>query len=643
MNCKDLEVLLSAYADGELTGVQRDFIEEHLAGCAECRARLADYRKTSQQLLSLRKTPEILDISKATMSRIKLLETPVKLRRWLRPALIAAPIIIILAIVLPLQLSDSSLGPSGIIAKAYAAGSGLESYRYMKDDYRQDSPSEETVHTYHAEIKYTTPDRYHMISETLQRDSAPLPNHIETIRIGDQAYTNIPNVIYEYEEEWFEQMTPTEDKTLDFLNLLAEIETLEDESIDGADCYHYIGEVDIDKFLEWSRPGFERMYDRMDKYLPWGMTTDLEDWIEQCNSSYLTQDMTFEFWIGKDDYLLRQAKLVYQTREGEHSTWNKYKATGIMHYYDFNEVITIEPPLDESGELLEGWSSYTIEPLEIPEEPASITTSIAPRKPSGPQNIPDVFIKALAVTEKLESYSITSKTCEHFNNGWNQSSISIYERGGDYLYHALVEPNDEYEKAYPPTGTMELFIIDDRVYTRNFVTPLWSTDDFDEIAPTSEKNLIVLEMLFDIERLPDEEINGTDCYHYRGILDAEEYLEWVYPVWEEHFTKANEMQKETSGVDLDFELGWKTVESIYRTKEMIYEYWIGKEDYLIRKRVLTQRDWLENPLPLDDLSHISTRQFIAEYYDFNEPVEIEAPLDESGELLEGWVQTTLEE
>ena len=96
-------------------------------------------------------------------------------------------------------------------------------------------------------------------------------------------------------------------------------------------------------------------------------------------------------------------------------------------------------------------------------------------------------------------------------------------------------------------------------------------------------------------------------------------------------------------LELDFEQGWKTTEGIYRTKEMIYEYWIGKDDYLIRKRILTERKLVENPLPLDDLSDESTRQIITEYYDFNEPVEIVAPLDESGELLEGWVLTTPEE
>ncbi len=81
MNCKDLEVLLSAYADGELAETHRDFIEEHLAGCSECRAALEEYKKTREKLISLREMPAMLDIREAVMSRVKLLETPAKVRR----------------------------------------------------------------------------------------------------------------------------------------------------------------------------------------------------------------------------------------------------------------------------------------------------------------------------------------------------------------------------------------------------------------------------------------------------------------------------------------------------------------------------------------------------------------------------------
>ena len=53
MKCSDIKELLSAYANDELSRTQKEFIEEHLANCLDCRATLADYRVVRQQLTSL--------------------------------------------------------------------------------------------------------------------------------------------------------------------------------------------------------------------------------------------------------------------------------------------------------------------------------------------------------------------------------------------------------------------------------------------------------------------------------------------------------------------------------------------------------------------------------------------------------------
>lgn len=54
MRCSDLQELLSAYANGELPLTQREFVEEHLASCANCRAALAGYSWVRQRLTFLR-------------------------------------------------------------------------------------------------------------------------------------------------------------------------------------------------------------------------------------------------------------------------------------------------------------------------------------------------------------------------------------------------------------------------------------------------------------------------------------------------------------------------------------------------------------------------------------------------------------
>jgi hypothetical protein len=358
MNCKDLKELLSAYADGELVGAQRDFIEEHLAGCADCRAALADYTKTREQLLSLRATPAIPDIKVATMSKIKMAKAPAKLRRWLRPALVGIPIIAILATVLPLYLSGSSLSPASVIAKAYSAVGKLESYRYSKDEYTQLHETDEPVHSFHVDLEYVSPDRYHITSEMTEEYSHQDVKRTEEIVIGDQLYT-YQSYLYLRNSEFYNRFTPTKEKTLEALDVLTEIETMADEDIDGRDCYHYKGDVDIEKWLDWTRRDLERLLKGIIERYP-GIF-DLEEMIKTVEDMWRTYERTYEFWIGKDDYLIRQWKLTNRYLLDTSMVGRPYKIVAYIKYYDFNEPIVIEPPLTESGELLEGWSVTILE------------------------------------------------------------------------------------------------------------------------------------------------------------------------------------------------------------------------------------------------------------------------------------------
>lgn len=43
-SCRKFQMLLSAYADGEVDGRDRGHVETHLSGCADCRARLEDLK-----------------------------------------------------------------------------------------------------------------------------------------------------------------------------------------------------------------------------------------------------------------------------------------------------------------------------------------------------------------------------------------------------------------------------------------------------------------------------------------------------------------------------------------------------------------------------------------------------------------------
>ena len=129
MNHLDVQDLLSAHANGELSRTQREFVEEHLGSCADCRAALAEYTWVRSRVTSLRATHLSSDIREATMLKIDAIGTMRRpVQGLLRPALAAAAVVVAaIAVSLVLQLSGAT--PGGPIARAYAATEALESFR----------------------------------------------------------------------------------------------------------------------------------------------------------------------------------------------------------------------------------------------------------------------------------------------------------------------------------------------------------------------------------------------------------------------------------------------------------------------------------------------------------------------------------
>lgn len=65
-DCDAMDQFLSAFADGELLGVDRATVERHLAGCARCRATVNDYREWGTALLETVGTKAARDLSGIT-------------------------------------------------------------------------------------------------------------------------------------------------------------------------------------------------------------------------------------------------------------------------------------------------------------------------------------------------------------------------------------------------------------------------------------------------------------------------------------------------------------------------------------------------------------------------------------------------
>ncbi len=137
MNCQDFEELLSAYADGELPRTQKEFVEEHLAGCRECRAVLADFETAGSLLSRLSKIPEATDIMHPTLISIKEKRrlTGSISRGWFRPLAIGIPLmvlIIVLVAVRPWNMQTPSVLAADIVWNS------PEVKEFFKDEQIQD-------------------------------------------------------------------------------------------------------------------------------------------------------------------------------------------------------------------------------------------------------------------------------------------------------------------------------------------------------------------------------------------------------------------------------------------------------------------------------------------------------------------------
>jgi hypothetical protein len=69
MTHSQIEELLGAYADGELTPAQREMVEFHLTGCVDCQRSLAKFRLTRQQL-GLLAGPDAVDWQPDAVTRV---------------------------------------------------------------------------------------------------------------------------------------------------------------------------------------------------------------------------------------------------------------------------------------------------------------------------------------------------------------------------------------------------------------------------------------------------------------------------------------------------------------------------------------------------------------------------------------------
>ena len=345
MNHSNIEELLSAYTNGEISRTQRDFVDEHLAGCPDCRATLADHSWVRRQLTSLQSAPIESNIREATMLKIEATQA----LKWplpalARPALIAAAIVA--AVMVPLLLQLSGASPGGPIARAYAATAALHSYR-MSGATAQvfNGVASETT----FEHEFTAPDRYHisMVADGETREFIIIGDRQYARVSGGQSSRNVVEIVIEGGFSVFNP-TPSREGTLQLLDSLADLQKLGDAKIDDAETLHYKGRVDVDRIVDEQVAALDPqspVYRETVEFL------DLQRSIR----------IDVELWIGLEDDSIRRMKLDGQSPttgtgpDGDELIGSSSFST-VVTYSDFDEPMEIEGPLTPSGDLKPEWS-----------------------------------------------------------------------------------------------------------------------------------------------------------------------------------------------------------------------------------------------------------------------------------------------
>jgi len=678
MNCKDLEELLSAYADGELSRTQREFIEEHLSGCADCRETLAEFEAAGRQLSSLRETPVASDIRTATLSKIKATRAlPEKsFRRWLRPVTAAAAIVAVIAVLL--------------VAQPW----GMESPEVMAASIVRNSPEVQAALNGEEieEVEVTTKvvddegNVLMMLVRTEERVVAAEVN-LETKKVTEIVHVNVPD-FQPGDEQKAIAIAKTDPKVQE---LLAQ----------GG----VIGEVHLGYSIDIERvTGPDGVTPKEGTVTPTALLTielDGKDWnivvnphegrvlsigqSQPSDAMILVHIHRFLSTVAAPILLVLGILLIlglaYNNRAARAAAGVASLALGVISLFielygmssvwwrlvlivglpSVGLVIGIADSRQRIGKryipitgiilcalalafdlfhaiIVPGGNTGTIIGVAVvlagiiayafKEKIMTIRVSgkwlrpavvalaavvvlvLALVQPWGGSLEPQsVLAKTYTATEGLLSYRATMSGTASEGNNFDSTIEFVFP--------------DRFRVRLTSGGeTDEFIVVGDKQYVKSGDMSRNTIIAFSNSASSvlsKEATLKLIDSLTDLETLPDERIKGVDSFHYKGRYDMEKQLE----------AEKARLAKMESRMDADdYERMMEGLENSFNVN-MEVELWIGKDDNLIRQIVQTTQY-------LDDEGKLQTTSATLTFYDFNEPIIIEPPLDANGELLKGW-------
>ena len=224
--------------------------------------------------------------------------------------------LIVVLLVLVVACTSGASPPDGLLW-AITKTSEVQSYRstgttttYADTDTFQSS----------WESAVAAPDRYR-VKTIINTDWR------EFINIGNTSY-----VLYAESPQWQVCLegtcgcvhTPIY-KSLHPLHYMVDVEVLQEDEINGVNCSHYQGRVDMTSFI------------KEQESIIGGMTTQLEE--------MRRWEICAELWIDSDDYIRNmktEVRYPYTDPTSGNERWSTKLAT--MCFFDFDEAISVEPP-----------------------------------------------------------------------------------------------------------------------------------------------------------------------------------------------------------------------------------------------------------------------------------------------------------
>ncbi|MDD5190255.1 MAG: zf-HC2 domain-containing protein [Dehalococcoidales bacterium] len=372
--------ILSAYANKEITDSEKQNIATHLAACARCRKMLDVYLGVRQQLTAEAAVSAGAEIKETAVAGMR---EPVVIRnnprRWLKPALVAVPVLAAAVIVLSLILTGSPLTPEQVLAKAASVqqemhlfndfSSTTDFYDPQTNKWKSDILWEAkfapgTCYQKFTLLQYPDQEGYEMISMEDTSYYRAFPRGIITglqlAAIGNHITHGREMVSYN------DNQTPRTSSSLSEvlaakLGGYTEVVKMPDERIDGVVCYHYHATA--------SRPKQILSIDTIKNSPSWNKLSPAEQdaligaakiVIEQQQKAPGTNLIDTEWWIAKDNFQVLQKfslsnKVTQDPLTGETIKEMQWRSTTTYTYPD-NPVI--KAPLDETGNLLPEWHLF---------------------------------------------------------------------------------------------------------------------------------------------------------------------------------------------------------------------------------------------------------------------------------------------